>query len=80
MSVGKFQSAADLCQHFAVVSHCLGQILHHSLLHIQIPPKLSCEKFFLVTDMVQQLALLGHGLCHILDCSVLHNITSKNEC
>lgn len=35
--------AADAVQHFAVLTHGLGQILDDRVLHNKIPPKKECE-------------------------------------
>ena len=70
-SVGK--SAADNTQHLTVLAHGLGQVLHHSVLHIVIPPKIECQLLFLLAaDVAEHLAVLLHAADQVL--LEIHNV------
>ena len=58
--------AADLVQHFAVISHILNQILHHKVLHNIITSGNVCSRFLQSADAGDQLAIVLHGLHNIL--------------
>jgi len=58
-------------EHLTVLTHRLGQILDHHVLHVKIPPKLRMV-VFLVTHDLQQLAVVSHGFGQILHHGVLH--------